>query len=94
VSIFYLPCPEEKEAAIAQGGFFYAALFAVFVLKSGHPGPMLLLVPIGRLWVNSEPEHRKRCRPTSALWPTSAPEGQAAAMFWPTRPAFDPLPPS
>jgi hypothetical protein len=69
------------EAAIRQGGFFYAALFTVFVLKSGHPGPMLLLVPIGRLWVNSEPEHRKRCRPTLALWPTSAPEGQAAAMF-------------
>ena len=29
MSTFYLPCPEEKEAAIAQGGFFYAALFTV-----------------------------------------------------------------
>jgi len=43
VSIFYLPV--QGEAAIAQGGFFYAALFTVFVVKSGYPGAMFLLGP-------------------------------------------------
>jgi len=58
VSIFYLPCPEEKEAAISPwAASFYAALFTVFVLKSGHRGAMLLLVPIGRLWVKSNLQH-------------------------------------
>ena len=36
---------EEKEAAIAQGGFFYAALFTVFVLKSATPARCFCLAP-------------------------------------------------